>query len=52
MAGMVDAALAVELSDEEHAADSDPDGDGDGDLVGGDWGVVPRALEQLPFEGE
>ena len=50
-AGLVDSALAVDLSDEECAADCDPDGDGDGDVVGSDWGVVPRALEQLPFEG-
>lgn len=47
----MDSALAVDLSDEECAADGDPDSDGDGDVVGSDWGVVPRALEQLPFEG-
>jgi hypothetical protein len=50
-AGLVDSALAVDLSDEECAADDDPDDGGDVGMVGGDWGVVPRALEHLPFEG-
>jgi len=48
-AGIVDASLAVELSDEEQRATTTPDDDfGDGS----DWGVVPAGLMDLPFEGE
>lgn len=48
-AGIVDAALAVDLSSEEREADGADDGGG---VSGGDWGVVPDGLLDLPFEGE